>query len=100
MGGSPEAARRHFERALALSNGTHAGPYLTYAQSVSVMNQNRTEFHDLIEKALAVDPDRDSTQRLTNIVIQRRARWLLAREDDFFLDSGSPSDTTSIKEPH
>jgi predicted anti-sigma-YlaC factor YlaD len=95
MGGSPESARRHFERALALSNGTHASPYLTYATSVSIMTQNRAEYRDLLEKALAVDPGRDSTQRLANIVIQRRARWLLAREDEFFLDSGSPSDTSS-----
>ncbi len=95
MGGSPEAARRHFERALALSKGGHASPYLTYATSVSVMNQNRAEFHELLEKALAVDPERDSTQRLANTVIQRRARWLLAREDEYFLDSGSPSDTSS-----
>ena len=99
MGGSPESAKRHFERAVALSNGTHAGPYLTYAQAVSVMNQNRAEFHELLEKVLAVDADRDSTQRLVTLVTQRRARWLLAREDDYFLDSGSPADTSTSEEP-
>ena len=100
MGGSPEAARRHFDRAIALSNGTHAGPYLTYAQSVSVMTQNKTEWRELLEKALAIDPDRDSTQRLVNIVTQRRARWLLARESDYFLDAGSPTDSTQTEESH
>ena len=100
MGGSPERARRHFERAIALSHGVHASPYLTYAQSVSVMTQNRSEFHELLEKALAVDPDRDSTQRLANLITQRRARFLLTREDDFFLDSGSPPDSTPPEGSH
>jgi predicted anti-sigma-YlaC factor YlaD len=98
MGGSPESARRHFERAIALSEGTHASPYLTYAQSISVMTQNRSEFHELLERALAVDPDRDSTQRLATIVTQRRARRLLARVDELFLDDGAPADTTSTEE--
>ncbi len=96
MGGSPESARRHFDRALELSGGTHASPYLTYAQSISVMTQNRAEFDDLLERALAVDPGSDSTQRLANIVTQRRARRLLARVDELFLDGSS--DTTSTEE--
>ena len=99
MGGSPEAAKRHFDRAVELSKGEHASPYLTYAESVSVMTQNRAEFHDLLEKALAVDTGRDTTERLENIITQRRARWLLSREDDYFLDTGSPADTTT-KESH
>jgi predicted anti-sigma-YlaC factor YlaD len=98
IGGNPQAARAHFERAIALSHGTNASPYLTYAQSVAVMNQNRAEFHGLLEKALAVDVDRDPPRRLANIVTQRRAKWLLEHEDDFFLDSGSPADTTSNEE--
>lgn len=92
LGGSPERARQHFLRAVELSHGTHASPYLTMAQSVSVLTQNRQEFRELLEKALAVDPGRDSTQRLANIVIQRRARELLAREDELFLDESA--DTT------
>ena len=87
MGGSPDSARAHFERAVALSKGERASPYVTMAQSVSVMTQNRAEFDHLLRQALAVDPDRDPTQRLATIVIQRRARMLLEREDDLFLDA-------------
>ncbi len=98
MGGSPERARDHFRRAVDLSHGFRAGPYLTMAQSVSVMNQDRREFHELLEQALAVDPSRDSTQRLANIMAQRRAKRLLEREDEFFLDS--PADTTPTEGSH
>lgn len=100
MGGSPTEARRHFDRAIALSKGTHASPYLTYAQAVSISTQNKAEFREMLEQALAVDPARDSAQRLVNIVTQRRARWLLSREDDYFLDDGSPTDSTHSEATH
>ena len=87
MGGSPDRARAHFERAIALSKSARASPYVTMAQSVSVLTQNRGEFDRLLHQALAVDPDRDPTQRLATLVLQRRARMLLQREDDLFLDA-------------
>src|SRR5688500_11700067 len=34
MGGSPERAQHHFERALVLSRGAAASPYVTFARSV------------------------------------------------------------------
>jgi len=98
MGGSPERARRHFDRAVELSHGALPGPFLTYAQSISVMNQDRAEFRSLLERALAIDPARDSLQRLQTLVTQRRARMLLGREDDLFLDS--PPDTTTNEGSH
>jgi predicted anti-sigma-YlaC factor YlaD len=94
MGGSPDSARLHFERAVALSKGARASPYVTMAQSVSVLTQNRAEFDRLLHQALAVDPDRDPTQRLATLVLQRRARMLLQREDDLFLEP----DTTKSEE--
>jgi hypothetical protein len=63
MGGSPERARQHFERAVQLSKGQKASPYVTLAQSVSVMTQSRKEFHELLDKALAVDPNADPSRR-------------------------------------
>ncbi len=93
MGGSPERARSHFVRAVALSKGLRASPYVTMAQSVSVLTQNRAEFDQLLKQALAVDPDKDPTQRLATLVLQRRARMLLERENDLFLDA----DTTTTR---
>jgi predicted anti-sigma-YlaC factor YlaD len=97
MGGSPDRAKQHFDRAVELSHGALPGPFLTYAQSVSVMNQDRAQFHTLLEHALEIDPGRDSLQRLQTLVTQRRARMLLAREDELFLDAAPDSiapDTT------
>ena len=85
VGGSPERAREHFRRAVELSGGETASPYVTLAQSVSVLTQNRAEFRELLGKALAVDPDRDLSRRLATLVLQQRARELLRREDDLFI---------------
>ncbi|MBI1795596.1 MAG: hypothetical protein HY076_00585 [Candidatus Eisenbacteria bacterium] len=90
MGGSPKRARAHFERAVQLSKGVKASPYVTLASSVSVMTQNRAEFRELLEKALAIDPDKDPAHRLETIILQRQARSLIQREDDLFIDSAKP----------
>jgi len=86
MGGSVERAREHFRRAVELAKGMRAGPYVTLAQSVSVMTQNRSEFEDLLQKALAVDPNANPNLRLANLVVQRRARALLQRGDELFIE--------------
>lgn len=92
MGGSVARARTHFERAVALSSGARVSPYVTWARSVSVMTQNRAEFDSLLNVALTIDPDKDPNNRLANILLQRRARWLLDHADDLFIDSPT-SDT-------
>lgn len=89
MGGSPRRAREHFERAVALSNGEKASPYVTLASSVSVMTQNRSEFRSLLEKALAVDAESVPARRLETLILQQKARSLLQREDDLFIESDS-----------
>lgn len=72
-------ARRHFERAVELCAGQQAAPYVALAESVAVARRDRREFEALLRQALAVDTDRRPEWRLANLVMQRRARWLLAR---------------------
>ena len=86
LGGSPERAREHFERAVELSDGLDAAPYVALALGVSVPEENRAEFEDLLNRALAIDPDEDTSLRLLNVVNQTRARLLLDRVDDLFFE--------------
>jgi predicted anti-sigma-YlaC factor YlaD len=83
---APARARRHFERALELTGGLHAAPYVTLAESVSIAEHNRNEFEQLLARALKVDTTLRPEWRLVNMVMQRRARWLLARTDKLFAD--------------
>jgi len=89
LAGDPaERARRHFERAVELSSGRLAGPYVSYAEAVCVERHDAADFVAQLEKALAIDPDAEPEQRLANLVMQRRARWLLAHQEDLFLTVG------------
>ncbi len=78
--------RKHYKRALELSQGRHAGLYLDYAEAVSIVNQDRSEFLFLVEQVLAMDPDKHPEDRLLNLIAQRRALWLLDRIDELFLE--------------
>jgi predicted anti-sigma-YlaC factor YlaD len=80
-----ERATRHFERAVALSEGKLASPYVTWAESVAVAKQDVDGFRKALDSALAVDPDGRPEWRLENLVAQERARWLLDRIGELFL---------------
>lgn len=80
-----ERARQRHQRALELSQGTLAGPHVALAEAVCLPQDNRTEFIESLEKALAINPDAHPETRLANLLSQERARWLLSRIDELFL---------------
>jgi len=82
-GDAADRARRHFERAVELSGGMDAAPFVALAEAVSVPAQRRAEFDGLLDRALHIDAARN---RLANLVMQRRARWLRSRTDRLFTD--------------
>jgi tetratricopeptide (TPR) repeat protein len=86
MGGDKAKAEIHFQRALEKSGGLAAGPYVSYAKSVcaSAQNQNYDAFVENLEKALAIDPDENESNRLVNILSQRKARFMLDTAYDYF----------------
>ncbi len=85
--GDPLArSRKHFDRAMELSGGQMAAPLVALAETVSVKTQNRAEFESLLQQALAIHPDGRPEWRLNNLIMQRRARWLLSRTDALFVE--------------
>ena len=86
LGGSHARAREHFARAVELSGGRDAGAYLALAAGVAVAEENRAEFRELLETALAIDPHEEPRNRLLNLVAQERARVLLDHIDDLFFE--------------
>ena len=77
-------AHAHFERAVELSGGLQAAPFVTYAEAVSVPSARRNEFDRMLERALRVDPASAPASRLANELYQRRARWLSAHIEQLF----------------
>lgn len=84
LGGNVARAREDFDKAVALQKGESAGPYVALATGVSVPSQNRAEFESLLQKALAVDPNKNPSSRLATLITQRRARALLDQIDARF----------------
>ncbi|MDR2808563.1 MAG: TRAP transporter TatT component family protein [Spirochaetaceae bacterium] len=90
-GGDKERAQKHFDISLKKSEGLLAGPYVTYAESLCIPAQDYETFTVQLEKALAIDPNADESNRLTNIINQRKARYLLNNAPRYFYfidDSG------------
>lgn len=81
-----EQARWHYERALDLSKGQMASPMMSYAENILVQKQDRKDFQILMEKVLAIDVDAKPEWRLANLIMQHRARWLLSRMDELFVE--------------
>ena len=84
LGGNPARAKEHFDKAVALQKGLSPGPYVALA-SMAVNNQDRAEFERLLKQALAIDPEKDPSNRLVTLVTQKRARLMLDQVDEKFL---------------
>jgi predicted anti-sigma-YlaC factor YlaD len=84
LGGNPARARDHFTKAIEIQKGLSPGPYVSLATGVAVPNQDRQEYERLLKEALAIDPEKDPSNRLVTLVYQRRARVLLDRIDEKF----------------
>jgi predicted anti-sigma-YlaC factor YlaD len=87
-----ETAKKHFDRAVELSGGQNAGPFLAWVEAVSVQEQNGAEFSELLNRALAIDLEARPEWKLVNTILQRRARWLLKRKEDLILPPLPPLD--------
>ena len=87
MGGDRARAKRHYDRAVELTRGNGAVPHVSYATGVLLPQQKRGEFVALMNKALAVDVDREAKLRLENILAQQYAQYLLNHLDELFLSN-------------
>jgi predicted anti-sigma-YlaC factor YlaD len=88
MGGDKSKVETHYRLALEKSKGLLAGPYVSYAQAVSIPGQDYATFKKNLEAALAIDPDADKSNRLVNVLTQRKARYLLDSAPLLFIDLG------------
>jgi len=59
---------------------------VSLAEAVPLPAQDKKEFVALLNRALAIEPGARADATLENLVMQRRARWLLGRLDDLFLE--------------
>ncbi len=84
LGGRPEEAKAHFERALELTHGRFLTARLYYAEFYARQTQDRALFETQLHAILDAPDDILPEMRLANEVAKRKARRLLARVDEWF----------------
>ena len=83
LGGQPEVARRHFERAIELSGGRYLMARVLFAENYGRLMFDRALHDEQLNAALEADP-REAGITLVNLVAQEQARALLASADAYF----------------
>ncbi len=86
LGGKPDIAKAHFERALVLSEGRNLMAKVLYAERYARLLFDQ-ELHDrLLREVIAVDVSGDvyADNRLINVLAQQKAKQLLSSAEDYF----------------
>lgn len=83
LGGKPEEARTHFEKAISLSGGRDLGAKIEFAKGYAKLLYDQ-ELHDqLVNEVLDADPKADRLT-LTNVLAQEEALRLRIEASDYF----------------
>jgi len=83
LGGKPEEARVHFEKAIAMSAGRDLSAKIQFAKGYAKLLYDR-ELHDrLVNEVLEASPYADGLT-LTNVLAQEEALDMRAAADDYF----------------
>jgi len=83
LGGKPEEARVHFEKAIALTGGRDLGAKIEFAKGYAKLLYDQ-ELHDqLIGEVLDADPKADRLT-LTNVLAQEEALRMRVEASDYF----------------
>lgn len=83
LGGRPEVAKRHFDRALELSKGRDLTVKLEYARRYARMTFDR-KLHDRLLQDVLATPTEAAGYTLSNTLAKREAKKLLQSADDYF----------------
>lgn len=84
VGGQPDVAKMHFERAIEITDGKFLYPKALYARRLGVMLQDREFFRKTLTEVLQTPPSIWPAQRLANEIAHRRARRYLKHEKEWF----------------
>lgn len=84
LGGNPDKARNHFEKALKITKGKYLLIPLLYSKTYAVQNQDKELFEMQLKKIVQTSVDVFPEQRLANQIAKRKAEILLGKIDELF----------------
>ncbi|MBI4976255.1 MAG: TRAP transporter TatT component family protein [Spirochaetes bacterium] len=85
LGGSKDLARSYFIKATNVSKGTSASPYVAMATSIAIPAQDYVLYTNMLTTAAEVNPDKNISNRLANIISIRKAHFLMKNAGEYFL---------------
>lgn len=94
--GDLERAEQHHLRALELTGGNRVGTHVSYAENIAVRRQDGAAFVEHLKRALQVDLEALPSERLANTISKDRARMLLDRSADLFIDDPLEAENLSM----
>ena len=83
LGGRPEEAREHFEKAIDMSSGKDLSAKVEYAKGYAKLLYERELHDELLGEVIAASPYADGLT-LSNVMAQEEAARLMAEADDYF----------------
>jgi predicted anti-sigma-YlaC factor YlaD len=87
MGGDLALAKIHYDRALQKTRGISASPYVSWAEAVCIPAQNFACFKKNLNEALSINANKHPSNKLLNVLSQRKARYLLDNADIYFINT-------------
>ena len=84
LGGDPEKAAEHFDRAMSISRGQQLMAYVLKAKFYARQTFDRALYESLLKQTLASPVDAVPELTLQNKVAQKQARILLSQMNDIF----------------
>lgn len=84
LGGKPEEAREHFEKAIESSDGKFLMAYVIFAQTYCAQTLNEELFDALLERVEKASLEEAPEIRLPNAVAKRKARRLMGMRQEIF----------------
>ncbi|GAB4174989.1 MAG: hypothetical protein Kow00108_10070 [Calditrichia bacterium] len=84
LGGNPEKAREHFERALELTEGKFLLTYVYYAKFFAIQTLDEETFDQLLQKVEEADLSILPEFKLINVVAKKKAALLKSQKNEIF----------------
>mgnify|MGYP000459875760 FL=1 len=75
-----------YAKALIASDSLDASLFVSYAELIDKKFQDRDAFEQKLDIVLNMDVEKDKDFRLSNIIAQERAKWLLSKTDEIFFE--------------
>ena len=77
---------KYYFLSISATDSLDASIFVSYAEGVDIKNQNKEGFISKLELVEKLDTKKNKEFQIQNLLAQNRARWLLSRKDEYFLE--------------